>query len=239
MFKSPFYFYNCNGSLVGNKSVMRSAHPQQSAQSQTVSAPQQQDIVGKPQGGAAQQEESYIVSKLQPRDRAVATQQTVELNPQPLPPDAINPALLDFYQNNPQSGFLRLRVSTAQQAIPIYNAVVKIYLDLDGTKYEIASEQTDASGLTVPIALHTPEKRLSLDPKNVRPYADYDIVVTHPEFRDASIFGIPIFDGITTTQNVEMQPANIGLQQPTQKRIQEDSTWTMLPERRSHRNTSV
>lgn len=115
-------------------------------------------------------------------------------------------ALAKFREENPKEGFLKLQVSTASRAVPIYEAMIHVYLDFDDNRYMVASETTDLSGLTIPIALPAPDKQLTLDPSNPRPYASYDVLVEHPDYKKVELKAIPIFDGVTSVQQVNMVP---------------------------------
>lgn len=112
--------------------------------------------------------------------------------------------IADFLRLNPKKGYLKVKTATARGAVPIYNAIVTIYKADTNKSYLIATETTDLDGLTLPIPLPAPDKNQSFNPENPRPYADYDIVVEHPEYKNVELKNIPVFDGITSIQNVNM-----------------------------------
>lgn len=115
-----------------------------------------------------------------------------------------DPVIVEFLKQNPKTGYLKLKVSTGRGAVPIYSANITIFKQNDDTRYNIASETTDLNGLTIPIPLPAPDKSQTFNPQNPRPYASYNILVQHPEYKEVLLENIPIFDGITSVQNVNM-----------------------------------
>lgn len=102
------------------------------------------------------------------------------------------------------TGNLIIQVRTAESAIPIGNAKIKI-IDPEGRV--IDNLVTDESGETNPISLETVDKSLSLAPNyEGNPYTSYDLEITAEGFNSLYISGVHIFDGETAIQPVELIP---------------------------------
>ena len=107
---------------------------------------------------------------------------------------------------NDYIGFLTTIVSTANGALPIRNASVTIYERGEGEEKSpsdvIYQLTTDISGRTEKVVLNTKSKDLSTSPDNNLPFLSYDIYVNADGYYDASFFNVPIFQGISSLQNV-------------------------------------
>ena len=112
----------------------------------------------------------------------------------------------EFLVDNPRSGFLRVQVFAGEQTFPISNANVVITKNFDRRENIFYEEHTDSSGIMSRITLPAPDRSLSVYPSSLQPYSTYDIVVTHPSFNRVIIKNCVIFDGIETTQLIEMIP---------------------------------
>lgn len=123
-----------------------------------------------------------------------------------LPLDTTNPAISGFLQDNQKTGYLKLRVTTQQGAIPISGANISVYLTLNDVRHLLVTDHSDLSGTTQAIPLPAPDRQLTLDPRNPRPYANYSLVLTHPGYQDVEILDIPVFDDVTSVQPVDMVP---------------------------------
>lgn len=118
-------------------------------------------------------------------------------------------------QENESIGFLVVNVKTANGALPVENAYVSIYasssLDQNGAPTTSSSDviynlTTDKNGKTPKVALHTKDKSLSLSPENSIPYESYNIFVSADGYYDTSFLNVPIFQGITALQGVNLIP---------------------------------
>ncbi len=106
-------------------------------------------------------------------------------------------------------GRLSVKVSTAQGAIPIKDAVVFVtpYVQNGNSVNETYSLRTNADGLTRILELSAPAKSLSLSPGSMTiPYSEYVLTVKKEGYKSAELIGIPIFDGITSIQNIFLVP---------------------------------
>ncbi|MBO5286525.1 MAG: hypothetical protein J6B34_00215 [Clostridia bacterium] len=115
---------------------------------------------------------------------------------------------------NEAMGFLQVIVRTANGALPVKDASVNIYArndtdDSGGEKGEnglLFSLKTNSSGKTEKIALRTKDKELSMSPGNPFPYTTYNISVTKDGYFDSSYINVPVFQGITALQPVDLIP---------------------------------
>ncbi len=116
---------------------------------------------------------------------------------------------------NESIGFLIVNVKTANGALPVENATVTIYasspLDEGGAPTLLRSDvvytlKTDRNGKTEKVALGTKNKELSLSPDNPIPYDSYNITVNADGYYDSSYLGVPIFQGVTSIQGVNLIP---------------------------------
>ena len=107
-------------------------------------------------------------------------------------------------------GFLQVAVKSASGALPVENAQVSIYKygKEEGAQNGdlIYSLITNENGLTSKVALETKDKKLSLAPGNINPYSTYNIYVRRDGYYDSSHLNVPIFQGITAIQPVELIP---------------------------------
>ena len=118
-----------------------------------------------------------------------------------------------FLSQNPSFGTLIFQVTGGQGAFPVTNAVVTLSKLLPDDLSLSITIRTDESGKTKPISLPAPSKALSQSPNNGVVYAAYDARVTAEGFLPTEIRNLPVFDGITTIQPVNLtadfgQPPN-------------------------------
>lgn len=104
------------------------------------------------------------------------------------------------------TGYLRVRVSSAGGAFPEAGASVMIFTDDENASKVVKSLITDLSGQTEIVALETPAKALSEEPGNTKPYATYNVRVTKTGFYPVESVGVPVFDGITSLQRINLIP---------------------------------
>lgn len=110
---------------------------------------------------------------------------------------------MDLTQNY---GYLIVNVVTARGAIPLAGAAVTIYDGETEGKPIITVLYTDSGGKTERYALPAPSRDISLQPGNSKPYATYMIQVDMEGFYPVANNGVPVFDGVTSIQPVEMVP---------------------------------
>ena len=104
-------------------------------------------------------------------------------------------------------GYIIVRVSTADNAIPLAGASVSIRGGRsDDSSGVIAIFTTDRSGKTPRFALPTLPRSLSEVPGNANPFATYNIDVDLEGYTSQYFQNVPIFDGITSLQNAALIP---------------------------------
>lgn len=120
-------------------------------------------------------------------------------------PRAVYKSYEDFLRQNPAKGTILFRVYTGRQAVPLEDAEVVIFTEIDGKKHEMARLKTNSSGQTVPQTLPAPDKKLSQNSQNkIQAFAMYDATVTKNGFSQVILEDIPVFDGVQSVQRVFM-----------------------------------
>ena len=109
-------------------------------------------------------------------------------------------------EQNKSVGYLVVNVSTARGAIPLPGASVTVYYDSPDNTDVHSVLTTNMSGKTDKIALPAPSRALSEVPGNEKPYATYTISVYKDGYYPANSTAVPIFEGITSIQPIEMLP---------------------------------
>ena len=112
--------------------------------------------------------------------------------------------------NKENIGFLEVAVKTANGALPVAGARVNVY---EYSPEETASKGallysllTDEDGQTPRLALDAKSKELSMTPGNKNPFTVYNIGVEREGFYSNQYINVPIFQGITSIQPVELIP---------------------------------
>jgi hypothetical protein len=107
-------------------------------------------------------------------------------------------------------GYLRIRVFTGDEALPLEGAQV-VVRDVRGNGPEggqgvVGTFRTDRDGLIPRLALPAPPKSLSEQPGNAFPYARYDLDITLPGYESVRFVDVPVFDTVESIQLVPMIP---------------------------------
>lgn len=123
------------------------------------------------------------------------------------PPAATKGEYEQFQQENPDSGVIKTQVFTARRTYPVENAQVNLYKVFPDGAYLIDSQFTDRSGQVKPVTVPALERSLPETPGDPAPYVSYRITVSHPDFMDAVIEQVPVFEGVTSLQAVDLIPA--------------------------------
>ena len=140
---------------------------------------------------------------------------TVSEQPQPTPPPATDEPVYipanefrrDLWNPSPEesgTGFLQIRASTGRGAIPIAGARVIVSRPDEYRNANRLVMTTDADGMTPFVSLPTVDKALSQQPGNLRPFSAYDIRTEAPDQLTVVNLRVPIFDGISSIQRVDM-----------------------------------
>ncbi len=136
-------------------------------------------------------------------NRTPDTAQTPDITPDNTPPDTAGSG----------TGYLIVRATTAQGAIPLEGARVDICAYDEEQESDparrgdaVASLLTGRDGSTTRVPLPTVPAAASEHPGARRPYARYCADVFLVGYRRQSYIGIPIFDGITSLQSAVLVP---------------------------------
>lgn len=101
---------------------------------------------------------------------------------------------------------LTVRVTAANEAIPIADALVIVTREEDGNTVVEASRITNANGLTESMSLAAVDPALTLQPGNEIPNILYDVSVSAPDYYRAVIRRIPLYGGIPAELPVSLIP---------------------------------
>ena len=109
-----------------------------------------------------------------------------------------------FLSQNPAFGTLLFQVTGGQGAFPVAGATITITKALDDRLGLSITVVTDENGKTEPISLPAPSRALSQAPNGGVVYAAYQAEVSAPNYVTMEIRDLPVFDGITTIQPVNL-----------------------------------
>ena len=105
------------------------------------------------------------------------------------------------------SGSLQIRVYTAGGALPVPGARTVIR-NTEGQRI-LGSVVSDRSGSCAPLAVATPPRENSLSPEGAEPVCSFcDIITTCEGYFPVTHRSIPVYEGVTSVQGVEMIPAS-------------------------------
>ena len=109
--------------------------------------------------------------------------------------------------NTSGRGYLRVIVRKARETLPIEGAFVQIYGGKAGEGSDLLySLRTDTDGITDTVELTAPPAALSMKPGDPAPYGVYNITVQKDGYGTVENVGVPIFDGVVSTQPVQLIP---------------------------------
>ena len=106
---------------------------------------------------------------------------------------------------NTEQGQLIVEVISAIGLIPVQNAVVRISYTTEPE--EILEElETNENGQTIPLTLPAPPVSLSLEPQEIRPYAEYNIEVSAQGYEQVRVEASELLADELSIQVIEMNP---------------------------------
>lgn len=110
-------------------------------------------------------------------------------------------------QNMSGEGFLVVNVTSVRGLFPVEGAEVTVFTGSWESPTVIAQATTDQSGKTPPISLPAPAARFSEAPDPAeRPYAYYNVHTVEDGFREYFNYNVAVFDGVTSLQNITLEP---------------------------------
>ena len=121
-------------------------------------------------------------------------------------------------ENAPETtsfGYLKINVSAAQRALPVYNAQIMVYGSIEERQQELlAVLQTNSSGETEMISLPAPvlaESQQPQRPDEPRPYNIYYARIVAANYLTRDKVPVQIFPGVLSDLVINMQtPVYIG-----------------------------
>ncbi len=112
----------------------------------------------------------------------------------------------EFLAANPQTGSLRVQAYIGAQGLPVSGALVTVSAPfLDGEKVFYAVK-TNPDGIADNLILPAPDRSNSQIPGSQNPFAEYNVSVSHPNYRTAVFAGVPVFSGVKSIQPVIFLP---------------------------------
>lgn len=102
----------------------------------------------------------------------------------------------EFLRRNPKIGYLKVQASRARQALPAAGVRIFIVQNFQDARVLFFDGQTNADGVTEPIALPAPPLAGSLDAQNPAPGAVYQVYASRPGFKPQR-YEIEIFEDVT------------------------------------------
>jgi len=116
------------------------------------------------------------------------------------------PAVTAAPANETPTASLQVRVTAANEALPIANALVVIRCQNGESSVLEQMQLTDISGLTPPLILPATDPALTMQPENKIQFVEYTIEVSAPGYYRVRNVDVPLFGGIPTVQPVSMIP---------------------------------
>lgn len=123
---------------------------------------------------------------------------------------------------NSGTGYLKVMVTAADNALPIEGATVTVTSITGGNTTLINKQTTSRSGETERIELPAPPKELSLTPGNSNTYAKYNVRVDFPGYYTVENVDVPVFDGQVSMQPTQMIPLPLSEQSGKKITVYED-----------------
>ncbi|MEG0306470.1 MAG: peptidoglycan-binding protein [Clostridium sp.] len=104
-------------------------------------------------------------------------------------------------------GTLKFQLFIGNRSLPVRDAEIIIIDNETATPLIEGPLSLDENGTSSEIKLYTYEKALSQDPnETMPPYRTYDAIIASNSFKNIIIKNIPIFDGLTSLQQIPMIP---------------------------------
>ena len=114
---------------------------------------------------------------------------------------------IEFINNNPGKGYLKVRASAANEAIPISNINIKITKNIGNYRVIFYEGKTDYSGMINDIVLPSPRKIIN---DEVAPnFTDYNLHATGSSQNIDLNYTISICCGITVIQYINVTPKGL------------------------------
>lgn len=106
-------------------------------------------------------------------------------------------------------GKLNIRVISDNDSRPVSGATVRIVSENEPER-TIEEAQTDSQGQLNDIELEAPPLEFSMNPGANKPYSEYTLYISAPDFETIEVNGAEIFSGETAIQNASLLPVSGG-----------------------------
>lgn len=106
---------------------------------------------------------------------------------------------------NTDRGQIIIEVTSALGLIPVQNATVRISYTAEPENM-LEEVTTDENGQTEILTLPAPPVELSLEPQDIRPYAEYNIGVSAPGYETVEVVASELLADELSIQNITMNP---------------------------------
>jgi hypothetical protein len=112
----------------------------------------------------------------------------------------------EFLAANPETGILRVQAFIGAQGLPVSNALVTVSAPFKDGERVLYAVRTDTDGIADNLILPAPDREASQIPGSQNPFAEYNVSVSHPDYRTALFTGVPVFAGVKSIQPVVFLP---------------------------------
>ena len=112
----------------------------------------------------------------------------------------------EFLAANPQTGALRVQAFIGAQGFPVSGALVTVSAPFKDGERVLYAVKTNEDGVADDLILPAPERASSQIPGSQNPFAEYNVSVSHPDYRTALFTGVPVFAGVKSIQPVVFLP---------------------------------
>ena len=112
----------------------------------------------------------------------------------------------EFLAANPQTGALRVQAYIGAQGFPVSGALVTVSAPFKDGERVLYAVKTNADGIADNLILPAPDREASQIPGSQNPFAEYNVSVSHPNYRTATFTGVPVFAGVRSIQPVVFLP---------------------------------
>lgn len=110
----------------------------------------------------------------------------------------------EFLRRNPATGYLKVQASRAQSALPTPGVHISVIGHFNDARVLFFDGLTDDDGIISPIALPAPPRAASLQSRDPRRGAVYQVYANHPDFEPA-YYEIEVFEGIISILPVALR----------------------------------
>ena len=112
----------------------------------------------------------------------------------------------EFLAANPQTGALRVQAFIGAQGFPVSGALVTVSAAFKDGERVLYAVKTNSDGIADNLILPAPDREASQIPGSQNPFAEYNVSVSHPDYRTALFTGVPVFAGVKSIQPVVFLP---------------------------------